>query len=205
MLKSNLKIYTHLLFIPFLCVCVSGRDIPQVSKVPYLDPWQWNSPLCIFHQGKFNTLSIREPIHISHTVCNISQSPQQERKTKIWNVLNRFNIVQVRYQCGGKREAEREGREKWAREIVIYGQCCFLAFHLSSMKERKAQAHINTKSSFYLTQKYRVSFSAICDQLYNVLFIMYDVNCWILTPVGASSSSLLSLSGWFQKPGSHKW
>lgn len=32
-----------------LCVCVSGWGIPEVSKVPYLDPWQWNSPLCVFH------------------------------------------------------------------------------------------------------------------------------------------------------------
>ena len=112
-------------------VCVSGRSIPQVSKVPYLDTWQWNSPLCVFRQGKFNTLIHKQHIFHSHrrTVCNTSRCPQQVWKTKIWNVLNRFNIVRVRYQCGGKREAEREGRGTRAQEIVIYGRTeLFLGF-----------------------------------------------------------------------------
>lgn len=94
-----------------VCVCVSGRSIPQVSKVPYLDPWQWNSPLCVFRQGKFNTLIHKQHIFHSHrhTVCNTSWCPQQVWKTKIWNVLNRFNIVQVRYQCGGKKRGWKGG------------------------------------------------------------------------------------------------
>ena len=37
-------------------VCVrAGWGIPQVSKVPYLDSWQWNPSLCILHQGKPDT------------------------------------------------------------------------------------------------------------------------------------------------------
>lgn len=91
-------------FLPYLYVL--GRDIPQVSKIPYLDPWQWNSPLCVFHQGKYNILIHKWPnTSFAHADTRCETFCSAVWKNKLCNVLKIFNIVQIRYRCGEKRES----------------------------------------------------------------------------------------------------
>lgn len=118
------------LIIPFLCLFQVGAFL----KSPKFPIWIIGSEthLTVFFtkaSSLFSSLKEKSIFHTNrHMVCNLRQAPQKVRKTKIWNVVNRFDKLQSRYQCGGKREGRDGGEEKEAQETVIYGQLLFLGF-----------------------------------------------------------------------------
>ena len=108
-----------------VCVCVHARlcvcvfQVGAFLKSPKFPIWILGSEthLSVFFTKASTTHSLHKRpntyfTHTRHTACNTSQSTQQVRKTKIWTALIRFNKVQVRYQCGGKKRRRRGGEGK---------------------------------------------------------------------------------------------
>lgn len=136
-------------------------------------------------------------------MCNINQSSQQVRKTKIWKVLLKWCRSDIGVE-GGTRGREGRERKMSSGDSHIW-PVCFLGFSPNKCGGENAQfpkrnltnAGTQTRSWFFLLltlkHKHTQSFSssATCDQLNNVWFTFKhcnDVYCWVCAPVRVYTS-----------------
>lgn len=86
----------------------------------------------------------------------------------------------IYYRTGRKTiwvQKGAERREKWELQTVIYGQCSFLAFHLSKHYGNNSRVSKEELNKRRRSRAHSLTLSSICDQLNNLRFVIRDPRC----------------------------